>query len=131
MPIFNWKDFLDTADHILTHQSLSQTFYQIKEEAVLRTVISRAYYAIFKQIEDYLVSNQIEYRSPDTGSHNSVINFLRHIDVRFSWKLRRLKGLRIVSDYKQRQRVVNRDAETAIRLAKYLSSLWPIVRNQI
>ena len=131
MSAFDWKDFLDTADHIFTNKSLLYFFYQQKQESVLRTIISRAYYAIFKQIEDHLISKQISYKLPNKGSHDSVIIYLQRFDARFSRKLARLKGLRIVSDYKQKQRVVDRDAETAIQLAKFLNSSWSDLKSLI
>lgn len=63
MPLFDWTKYLDLAKNLSTSS----------EEALLRSAISRAYYAAFNQARDYCISHDI-YIPRSTDSHQVVWN---------------------------------------------------------
>jgi len=129
MSRFEWHDFIDLACHILDNHELDSSFFRSKEESVWRTVISRAYYGIFKQVEDFLKNNGLI--DIHTTSHKKIIDYFDNIDFQFFQQLDRLKGLRHIADYKKNQFISKRDAENAARLAQSLTSHFKILTSKL
>lgn len=91
MPLFDWTKYLSLAKDLSTSS----------EEAVLRSAISRAYYAAFNQAKDYCVSKGI-YVARSTDSHvvvwNAFLGLGRHLrGVQKNGDLLRAK--RVLADY--------------------------------
>lgn len=91
MPLFDWTKYL----------SLAKDLSASSEEAVLRSAISRAYYAAFNQAKDYCVSQGI-YVERSTDSHvvvwNAFLSLGRHLrGVQKNGDLLRAK--RVLADY--------------------------------
>jgi len=63
MPLFDWSNYL----------ALAKDLSESSDEAVLRSAISRAYYAAFNQAKDYCLSHDI-YIARHTDSHQVVWN---------------------------------------------------------
>ncbi len=125
--MFDWKDFISLAQELISNHN---TDYN---EALYRTVISRCYYGIFKQVEDYLDSlnvslPEIDNRGRRLGSHEKRIYFLRNhnnLQVRkFGDKLNNLKHQRKKADYRAAESIDRAKAEKTIRDAFELSSKW-------
>ncbi len=125
--MFNWKDFIDLAQELISH-------YDTQYKAGLyRTAISRCYYGIFKQVEDYLDSLNLPLLEEDDrrrklGSHGKKIYFLRtheNRDVRrFGDKLNDLKNKRLKADYRANENIERIEAERAVKLAFELYDIW-------
>ena len=123
--MFDWKNFIDLAQELIYKHSTEYS------EALYRTVISRCYYGIFKQVEDYLKSFSLLDRDKvgrKLSSHKRQIYFLRNHSNpqvrKFGDKLDNLKRQRERADYKAHE-IVNRfDAERAIKHAYELSDIW-------
>ncbi len=134
MPAFNWNQFLKLANHLFSNESLSNSSYKAMEQAVLRTLISRSYYAIFKTIEDELNKRNAYKKFKKTekgGSHSIVIKYLGKCDKKFSSTLERLKNQRIIADYKSKFSLTHRDVKNALNNADNLFRQWPSVLQKI
>lgn len=130
--MFDWKDFIDLAKELLFK---CDTTYK---EANYRTVISRCYYGIFKQVEDYLESLGIPLPEEDRtgrklGLHEKKIYFLQtHKDSnvrRFGDKLDRLKRLRKKADYTANISVTISEAKEAVKEATELFNRWLSIKT--
>lgn len=121
MSSFKWQEFIDLAWHILQNNKLDTTFIQSKEECVWRTLVSRSYYGIFKQIEDFLENNNLVTVYRLHGSHKRIVDFFQNKYPQFYGRFERLKNLRQIADYKKNLRVSKKDAENAARLAQGLT----------
>ena len=136
--MFDWKDFINLSENLLNG---TNTLYT---EALYRTIISRSYYGIFKQVEDKL--KELEQKGNITlprkdlngnrlGSHEKVIFYLQnHEDEKvkdFGELLNDLKRQRHESDYKAWKRINERDASTALRLALKLSNNWEFLQKLV
>ena len=122
--MFDWEDFVNLSKELLND---ANTQYK---EALYRTVISRSYYGIFKQVEDRLKElerkGNITLPSQDSdgyrlGSHEKIIFYLQnHTNERvrdFGDLLEDLKGQRHSSDYKAYKIISRKRAEIALKLA--------------
>ena len=125
--MFDWSDFITLAQELISSHT---TAYN---EALCRTVISRCYYGIFKQVEDFLDSLNVPLPDEDIkgrklGSHEKRIYFLQSHDNsdvrRFGDKLNNLKRQRKKSDYKASKCINYSEAERAIQDALELSNRW-------
>lgn len=136
--MFDWKDFIN-----LSHQ-LINSFSTQYEEALYRTIVSRSYYGIYKQVEDKLRDLEgrgniiLPYEDSEgrrLGSHERIIFYLQnHNDERirdFGELLEDLKRQRHKSDYNAQGRISRRNSETALRLASRLSNEWEELINFI
>jgi len=125
--MFDWKDFINLAQELIFNHSTNYS------EALYRTVISRSYYGIFKQVEDYLDRLNVSLPDRDNrgrklGSHEKRIYFLRiHNNPqvrRFGYKLNDLKRQRKKADYRATENISKTEADKAIRDAFDLSNSW-------
>jgi len=132
--MFNWKEFIDLANELLSKHNITYN------EANYRTIISRCYYGVFKQVEDYLKSLKIPIPEKDKngkrlGSHERIIYFLRYhtnSKVRsLGYKLMQLKDLREDADYHAWQTINIFNAQKAINKANKLSKEWLDIKNLI
>mgnify|MGYP001773574264 CR=1 FL=1 len=129
--MFNWKDFINLSEELING------FGTQYEEALYRTIISRSYYGIFKQVEDKLKELNISLPSKDSkgkklSSHERVIFYLQnHNDERardFGDLLDDLKRQRHKADYNAQVSINEIDAKEALELALELRNEW---KNQI
>ena len=125
--MFDWRDFIAFAQELIAGHN---TTYN---EALYRTVISRCYYGIFKQVEDFLDSLNVSLPNMDSrgrklGSHEKRIYFLQDHDNsevrRFGDKLNNLKRQRKKADYRANECINHSQAEKAIQEAFELSNRW-------
>jgi len=124
--MFDWQDFINLVQELIYKH---KTNY---DEALYRTIISRAYYGIFKQVEDYLKPNVSLPDKDDEGnrlgSHERVIDFLRNHSnsqvKRFGKKLNELKKLRRKADYTATEKISRVEAIKAIDYSIDLSKKW-------
>ncbi len=102
--MFDWKEY-----HLLARDLLSQADNSPQKEAVLRSAVSRAYYAAFHAADAYLKSTKNypsmqEDTTHSEGSHNRIINIFLTDTNHPAWeqigkRLRRLKNFRHWADY--------------------------------
>jgi len=103
--MFNWEDFIKLSQELISNLN---TQYN---EALYRTIISRAYYGVFKQVEDFLKDNvpERDTRGRKLGSHDKYIEFLKNHtseEVRkFGSLLANLKRYRLKADYRANERI--------------------------
>lgn len=117
---FNWQDFYKLALQILNQKTGNL------EEAKNRTICSRSYYAIFKEVEDFL---RDKGKLPKKSNHEELFRFLQTYsytkDVNtFYLKLRKLGSKRLQADYKRHMKIKERDAKRALRLCEECINLW-------
>ena len=135
---FNWEEFINWAEAL---NSQNPT-----DEAYRRTIISRSYYGIFKQIEDFLESlgRQLPSRIPDPnnpsrmrdlGSHEKVIQYLiRHSnqEVRsFGTILDTLREKRTKADYDATSPIGENESKQVLNFAKMLNMLISQILNYL
>ena len=108
-----------------------------KNEAALRTAISRAYYSSFLKCKMFAVENgQIQLREYDRPEHprpgeihRAVRDALFEIDYgRIAAKLKGLFDMRVTADYRHQDTVDNRAAGEAINLSEDIKRLVDEVR---
>ncbi|MGB9873690.1 MAG: HEPN domain-containing protein [Hydrogenobacter sp.] len=120
--MFNWGDFIKFSEELLTKKP------QKYEEALYRTIISRAYYGVFKQVEDFFKNNKLEelLDKSATGSHQRIIEFLKnHNDKeisKFGEDLDLLRRRRIKADYRAEKSISEELAKNTLQVAIKLSS---------
>lgn len=126
MSKFEWKDFIQISNEWLLHSSNPR-------EEVLRSAVSRAYYGIFKTIEDYLTENEIDIDKlfPNVGSHDKVINYLLTIDQQFSNNLDFLKRERVKADYNKKASFTFKKSKYIIEFAMKSLTAWNNVKKKI
>ena len=109
---FDWHEFLVFAEEL---ENTS------KDEAALRSAVSRAYYAAFNQAERFLRQREIEIRNTE-NSHEAVWNaFERHKDR--TWKAvynsgDALKRKRVLADYREGDQNWSEEVKHSIKYAK-------------
>ncbi len=126
--MFEWEDFINLCHFLI---NLNNIQYQ---EALNRTIISRAYYGVFKQVEDILEGFErqgyIQLPKEDAegiilSSHGRIIYYLNnHQDEkvrRFGASLEKLKGLRNKADYKAQVSINKKMSENALKTASKLN----------
>ncbi len=121
---FNWTDFLQFATNLLNGYKY---LGKVTHESVYRTVINRSYYAIFKQIEDYLVNTkgitlpQRDSKGKRLGSHERVIYYLKNCAIaqkmQLDQLLSRLKSKRLEADYNSKIVITSHDAKLSLSLS--------------
>jgi len=124
--MFDWEDFINLAYELIQEHNTNY------DEALYRTIISRAYYGIFKQVEDYLKLRvslpNSDYRGRKLGSHERVIFFLQtHKNPKvkeFGDILEDLKRLRHKADYNAKENIGKDEATRAVEDALDLSEKW-------
>lgn len=114
---FNWEEFLNVARN-LAEGAVSQTAPQ-KREAMRRSAISRAYYAVFGCALTFLQANDAAHPLPAHGEiHQSVIDFFAFSDDEtfreIAKLLRRLRQRRNEADYQTRLAGLDKMAPSAL-----------------
>lgn len=80
-----------------------------------RSSINRAYYSVF-----LLARQQANLDSVDSAVHTKVLNHFEANDSRLHQRLKPLFALRKEADYERSKRIVQRNAEEALRFATYI-----------
>lgn len=125
---FNPADFLLIAERLFRDER-----YRKIEDARARTVIGRAYYAIFLSVRE-LLRKELS-RGPDisrkygrivrTGmAHSCIRDTLITLDYTLGQFFDRLNKLRRDSDYDLRSEIKDKDAEEALSLAREIASRY-------
>ena len=136
--IFNWEEIIKISETLYkTQQSSFNPLKDCSHEAIYRTICSRAYYGIFKQIEDFLKENSVELKDTieitnekgeteerKLGSHEKVIIYLQDKNSELYKLIERLRAKRHQADYKAKPKVKERDAEEAYKKAKRAHELF-------
>ncbi|MGC9101421.1 MAG: HEPN domain-containing protein [Caldisericum sp.] len=129
--MFNWEDFIKLSEELLTKKPSKY------EEALYRTIISRAYYGVFKQVEDFFEDNKLEELLDKSvkGSHNKIIKFLREHDdheiSNFGEDLDLLRRRRIKADYRAEKSISEELAKNTLQIAIRLSSQWVHIKSKL
>ncbi len=129
--MFNWEDFIKLSEELLTKKPSEY------EEALYRTIISRVYYGVFKQVEDFFKDNKLEklLDKSATGSHNKIIKFLMNYNDKeiseFGQGLYTLKDSRIAADYHVNEDITEEFAKNMLNLAIELSSQWGHIKSKL
>lgn len=130
---FSWEKFINLAEDL--NNQINQSLLN-EDEAYIRTIISRSYYGVFKQVEDFLKSSGIQLpkeipnsRNPSKkrklGSHERVIQYLvRHHNSQirnFGTTLDALRRQRMEADYHAIPRIQKHEGEQALKSAQTLN----------
>lgn len=106
---FDWKEYFELAKHL---RSLSTN--EFRNEAALRSAISRAYYAAYCHVRNYAI-NQLSFKASGYGKDHAELR--RHIQkTRISWAtkfLARLLQYRETADY---DNIIKSDEQTSMTL---------------
>ena len=143
--IFNWEEFIKISEELYTiQQSQFNPLRNCSSEAIYRTICSRAYYGIFKQIEDFLEENSVELKDTieitnekgeieerKLGSHERVIIYLRDKNSELYKLIDRLRTKRHQADYKAKPKIKERDAKEAYKKAKEAHELFLQSRDML
>lgn len=129
--MFDWTDFITLAESLLDPIPTSTNGSQPSDEARYRASASRAYYAAFQTLVDYLEDFDSGYepekKPKDIGLHEYTINRLKKINdskvgsaklCSIAEKLYRAKGERHHADYKKDKTLEKGNAEHAISNSK-------------
>lgn len=135
--MFNWEHFIHLSKELLSKDVQHK-------EALYRTVVSRAYYGVFKQIEDKLIELEGNkgLRIPDKdmngrklGSHERIIFYLKRCEKdkfkELGVKLDDLKRRRYVADYNRDKTISEEDAEKSLEEAQSLNNRWKILEDEL
>lgn len=119
MKKFNWKDYYDLANELAnTHPGKLAS----SKEAVLRTVISRAYYGAFIEARNYLRDKEGKHPDNKSQTHDFVARqFLsdkRSGRSDIGKELRLLRAYRNMADYDDVLRNPKNLARIALNLAQ-------------
>ena len=106
---FDWQEFLIFAKDIYNNCSTLQKI-ESKDEALCRTGISRAYYAVFHESENYLLEINPHYADDLNcvkGSHDKVILGFEKMSNAYRRNigkdLGKFKEMRVRADYDERR----------------------------
>jgi len=136
---FNWEKFINLAEDLN-----NQNNQGLPDEARIRTIISRSYYGVFKQVEDFLKSSEIQLpkeipnpRDPSKkrklGSHERVIQYLvRHHNRQiryFGTLLDSLRREREKADYHATPRIQKHEGELTLKIAQQLNGIISQILN--
>lgn len=118
---FDWKNYLEFSKEIIENPPKEN------DEAYFRSAVSRAYYSVFKLIQDYFDSNKFPIpekgsSGEDLGLHQKYIECLKshHDDLikEIGTDLDELRIGRLNADYKKGKSHNLRTAEIQVRLAE-------------
>jgi uncharacterized protein (UPF0332 family) len=113
------EDYLTFADRLLRDDTMVG-------EAVYRTIISRAYYAIFLFARDLLEREGTRLRGGGERSHTDVWEYLLSTEdsngVSLGQQGNDLRAARTIADYRFHRNVSLKDAETVVLTAEHLLS---------
>jgi uncharacterized protein (UPF0332 family) len=109
---FDWKEFLNLARELHTTSKIKSN-----QEAVQRTVISRAYYAAHHY--SYIYAEETDYQRQDGGkNHRGVIHHIGIHSPETSTLLNNLFDIRGDADYEDTLEEPYRQAEIALSFAE-------------
>jgi uncharacterized protein (UPF0332 family) len=122
---FNWAEYIDFSEKLFSNS----TSIGCSNETICRVVCSRAYYGIFKLIEDFCEENAISLLDRDRagnylGSHKKIKIYLNTQNTTLKRLISRLYTTRIKADYNKNARVTDRLAEQSINNAKQAKDLF-------
>ncbi len=122
---YDWNNFINFSEKLLEEI----TSARCNKETVYRTICSRAYYGIFKLIEDFCRENSIPLPGRDElgnklGSHKKIMIYLQECNRELYILISRLYNKRISADYRKYIKVTGRNAELSIRDAKRAKALF-------
>ncbi len=131
---FDPKDFLK-----LSEQLYADRGYQHLREAVLRTTISRAYYAVFlatrELVRERLSETQLAYPFEDISTSGLIHSCIKRIIERIDKYLGNLYGklfmMRKRADYELNAVILDKDAEEAMGIARKLMDSLTKIRNSM
>jgi hypothetical protein len=113
---FDWLEYLDVADLLLTHPS----------EGFWRSATSRAYYGVYCRLRE-IVERRIGRRLTGPESHREVMNHLRQdrrsTVSRMGQRLDRLRRERNVADYEPAPFTLDRADKSLIMARQIRDSL--------
>ena len=120
---FDPRDFLELSEQLHTDQRYSHI-----REAVLRTTISRAYYAVFliirELVREKLSNTQLIYPFEDVSTsgliHSCIKEILSRIDRYLGYVYGKLFMMRKRADYELNITIADKDAAEAIGVARKL-----------
>ncbi|MEM1610144.1 MAG: hypothetical protein QXQ57_00675 [Sulfolobales archaeon] len=120
------KDFLKLSEQLYA----DQRYYHIKE-AVLRTAISRTYYATFLTMRELVRSklvntpllNQFERVSTSGLTHSLIKSVISRVDIHLGNMYGKLFVMRKKADYELNITIKDRDVEEVLEIAKKLLNL--------
>ncbi len=135
--VYNWKGFIDFSEMLFYHFGNETVFTNCNSETIFRVICSRAYYGIFKQIEDFLRDNTVELpeyvtrrgRMRRLGSHEKIRMYVEQRNRNLSTLLRRLSAIRTKADYDKRVEISEEYAQISIEKAKEAYNLFEQYRN--
>ncbi len=118
---FDWKEFLNLAEHL--HKNIP---YGCSEEAAKRSSVSRAYYAVFCHIRNYTETNwgfRPTYKAED---HKELRNFLKNTGrTQLASNLDKLRQWRNMCDYDNNVANLDRLVKSALKLAQSTIRRYP------
>jgi uncharacterized protein (UPF0332 family) len=131
---FDWKEFLSQAKELAENAKILSANNKLKaKEAAQRSAVSRAYYAVFHEAEDFLIRKKLlkTYSQEDepqarTNSHDRVIKIFldtgRNAGLQPRRKigedLMRLKRSRVLADYSSEFPTLETDIENLLEVAE-------------
>ena len=117
--MYDWRDYLEISKEFLS-SCIAQPPNRLRKETMLRTAISRAYYAAFHRSNDYLKT--YGFRPNEQSVHRSVIekidSYVHNGEVKISSDLDRAFVSRKKADYNDSLTGLEKEAEITIERAK-------------
>jgi uncharacterized protein (UPF0332 family) len=113
MTTFNWGEYLTLAQYLLNND------HQASQEAIYRTVVSRSYYAAFRQARDVAERRyklKVEHGEQDHRNTIEIYRTYNREDI--SKKLWLLKKWRVSCDYESQVTGLQAIANSAIDLSQ-------------
>lgn len=120
--VFDWEEYLNLAKDLV-----ARNIAQSQEDAILRSAISRAYYAAFHKAKALAPSSH--FISRGFSSHREVIDFLQRsqnvVERQLGVDLDRLRRNRVKADYEDQINGLLSLTQFSLNLAQTLISHIP------
>lgn len=120
---YDWTDYLEISKELISTCS-KKSVGGPRKETVLRTAISRAYYAAFHKCRDYLDS--YGDRLKEKGTHRDLIdkidNHIQSGEVEVAMDLDRAFSSRKKADYKDTFGGIEKESEATIKRVENIIS---------
>ncbi|ADI02723.1 MAG TPA: hypothetical protein GXX39_08975 [Syntrophothermus lipocalidus] len=119
--MFDWGEYLVLAQYLANFDDRDVS---VSREAITRTAISRAYYAIFGLAQDYAKQylGFTPYAKKRNSPHRDLIDFYKRINKPqfriMANDIRRLRDWRNKCDYEANAKICLEDVETALTIAQ-------------
>jgi len=122
---YNWSDFINFSEELLNNVTL----IKCNKEAIYRTICNRAYYGIFKLIEDFCNENNIQLPETDERgkkltSHKKIKYYLSICNDELYRLFSSLLTYRISADYRKFIKITDQAAKISIEKAKRAKVLF-------